>query len=416
MTKTVFDNSGVAHAFASGSIESGRSNSGNFFFEGDTLFSYGYHYPVAHLDRKNRIAYMNDKRSSVTTEVKHKNPARMALSHFTLIYLPNMGDLFDGLTGRSFCKLTKTSLSRYIQSIASTIEQLEDKRSRMRSEWRRDSNKAECESLENAARVVWKLHGRRGDCFKIANKDTEKERNERIATRLKSNLSAIEKRLSEKVRYMGDLNGILYPELQSAPYALSNHISMLENSMTSAHVSIGHEPSATICSVKKATKVMGRDWVLRAEKLRDEWNEFSRKEILPQLRIAIDHYQTKFNESTAKVRDDWVNGDTNGAMFTLPMTLRIKDGELQTSKGAQVPLSDAIKLTLAAVACRKSGKRWEKNGERHDVGIFTCDRITEKGDLIVGCHTIPWKATLDCINHFKSELPENLVSKANAAN
>lgn len=45
MVKTVFDNAMVAHVWAQQSQESGRSNNGNFWFQGDTLYSYAT--PVA---------------------------------------------------------------------------------------------------------------------------------------------------------------------------------------------------------------------------------------------------------------------------------------------------------------------------------------------------------------------------------
>lgn len=43
--KTVFNNAQVAHVFAAGGQSHGRGS--NFFFEHDTLYSYGYHYPLA---------------------------------------------------------------------------------------------------------------------------------------------------------------------------------------------------------------------------------------------------------------------------------------------------------------------------------------------------------------------------------
>ena len=44
MTKTVFDNAMTAHVWAQLTQPEGRSNNGNFYFEGPTLFSYGRHF------------------------------------------------------------------------------------------------------------------------------------------------------------------------------------------------------------------------------------------------------------------------------------------------------------------------------------------------------------------------------------
>ena len=69
-----YDNSGVCHAFAHAEPgESGQSHNGNLFFQGNVLYSYGSHYPVAIiLDRENRVALFNADSSSVTTEASTK--------------------------------------------------------------------------------------------------------------------------------------------------------------------------------------------------------------------------------------------------------------------------------------------------------------------------------------------------------
>jgi hypothetical protein len=45
--KTVFSNSQVCHVWANGVQDYGRNSSDSIFFEGDTIYSYGYHYPMA---------------------------------------------------------------------------------------------------------------------------------------------------------------------------------------------------------------------------------------------------------------------------------------------------------------------------------------------------------------------------------
>ena len=45
--RTVFDNSMVAHVWAQQGQDFGRSNNGNLYFEGPTIFSYGSHFPIA---------------------------------------------------------------------------------------------------------------------------------------------------------------------------------------------------------------------------------------------------------------------------------------------------------------------------------------------------------------------------------
>jgi len=79
--KTVFTNSMVAHVWAQQSQESGRSNNGQFYFEGRALFSYGRHYVAAYaLPRPNGafVYLVNDDSYSITT-ARHVSYARYAV-------------------------------------------------------------------------------------------------------------------------------------------------------------------------------------------------------------------------------------------------------------------------------------------------------------------------------------------------
>lgn len=78
MTRTVYDNDMTAHVWAQQKQESGRSNNGNFYFEGAALYSYGSHYVVGIIDKAGR-AWLNSDISTVTTNGKHKPAARRAV-------------------------------------------------------------------------------------------------------------------------------------------------------------------------------------------------------------------------------------------------------------------------------------------------------------------------------------------------
>lgn len=82
----------IAHLFAAQSQEEARNPGKNFYFTGQTLFSYGPHYPVARLFPRKKplddtpagryVAVINAARYSVTT-AKHQFLARNALMHYT---------------------------------------------------------------------------------------------------------------------------------------------------------------------------------------------------------------------------------------------------------------------------------------------------------------------------------------------
>lgn len=83
--KTVFANDECVHVYAQRTHDQGRTNNGNIFFNGDTLYSYGYHFPLAHFINDNTVI-INDDSYSMTTS-NHQALVRQALRHYRAIYL-----------------------------------------------------------------------------------------------------------------------------------------------------------------------------------------------------------------------------------------------------------------------------------------------------------------------------------------
>ena len=77
-----------------------------------------------------------------------------------------------------------------------------------------------------------------------------------------------------------------------------------------------------------------------------------------------------------------VNVERSGDMIT--------GGELQTSQGAAVPLTHALKAFRFIKLCRAQGQAWAANGRTVPVGHFRIDRIAANGDFHAGCHFIEW--------------------------
>jgi len=76
------DNSTLAHNYNNGA-EKGKGS--HIFIDGDTIFSYGYHFPIARKLKEN-VYLFNSEGYSLTTE-KHKGIVESALISKTLIYI-----------------------------------------------------------------------------------------------------------------------------------------------------------------------------------------------------------------------------------------------------------------------------------------------------------------------------------------
>lgn len=76
----VFNNSMVAHVWAQQRQPHGRSNNGNFYFERETLYSYGTHFPVGVFAGPGGPVFLNSDGYSVSTS-GHKSDAWAAVRH-----------------------------------------------------------------------------------------------------------------------------------------------------------------------------------------------------------------------------------------------------------------------------------------------------------------------------------------------
>lgn len=103
--KTVFkDAAECAHIFAQRTQDNGRA--GNVFFEGNTIYSYGRHFPVAtfHTNKKQEtIVLFTTGTYSVTTS-QHKSIIYGALSHYKIIEVEDVNELRHNDNLESFKK------------------------------------------------------------------------------------------------------------------------------------------------------------------------------------------------------------------------------------------------------------------------------------------------------------------------
>ncbi|RUP22322.1 hypothetical protein [Methylobacterium sp.] len=99
-------------------------------------------------------------------------------------------------------------------------------------------------------------------------------------------------------------------------------------------------------------------------------------------------------ERERALREAWLSGeptayyhgrDERGGAY-----LRVRGDVLETSLGAEAPLSHAIKAFRFVKLCRERGEAWHRNGRTVRVGHFQVDSIEASGDFVAGCHRINW--------------------------
>ena len=87
-------NAQVVHVWAQGGEERGKNSGGTIFFEGDTIYSYGYHFWMAH--RTHGLTLVNSARHSVTTSAQ-QSLVRQAIigTYIEVPYMNAMPDEID---------------------------------------------------------------------------------------------------------------------------------------------------------------------------------------------------------------------------------------------------------------------------------------------------------------------------------
>lgn len=68
----------------------------------------------------------------------------------------------------------------------------------------------------------------------------------------------------------------------------------------------------------------------------------------------------------------------------------ITGGTLETSHGAEVPLTAALQVFRMVKLCRERGKGWKRNGATLPVGYYQVDAIDAEGNFVAGCHKFSW--------------------------
>lgn len=87
----------------------------------------------------------------------------------------------------------------------------------------------------------------------------------------------------------------------------------------------------------------------------------------------------------------WAIGENvyNGGFQYLPTALRIKNDSIQTSRGANIPVDDALKLWPLLLRAKNSGKTIEAGLHSINLGAYRFNSF-DGHTLIVGCHQIAW--------------------------
>lgn len=107
-------------------------------------------------------------------------------------------------------------------------------------------------------------------------------------------------------------------------------------------------------------------------------------------RIAKASREAHALKVNAERLEKWLSGDTSVSAYglrELGVRLRIRGEVVETTRGAGIPVIDAIKLWPLIQRC-KAGDKCFTPGQ--PLGHYRLTKIRENGSIVVGCHDVPY--------------------------
>lgn len=409
MARQVFTGQEVPHIFASRSQDSGRNSNGTLYFRGDTLFSYRDSFPIAHFFGD--AVLFNADSYSVTTS-KHMGWARRALRQFESFEIPNLTGFLEcvrdynrlpshpkGEYREYRAKQYEKSALEYIERQLKIADGLESELPRMRSEWKISEKRSRIRMHQNAAAMMWHSVMKKRALFNTVRGKIEKadkaERRERY-TRAFNDLSArIEMRRTNPVpdAYEGT------PDRRYL-WQLENLVSdiMRADSLGARRGRSGVLQTATFTD---AEKIMGKKWADSYFALAAQLDDIAAPvhARIAELRPELERQE---REENAERLESWLSGQSAHAPRLSRIYCRVVGDEVQTSAGARVPLSDALRVVEIAKRCRATGEAFAR--DTFATGVHKGIRVDGQGNVNIGCHALPWDSIAECVARFAPEI------------
>jgi hypothetical protein len=292
--KHVVSSGQVPHLWFHKAQDSAKNGTGSLYFQGDTIYSYGSHFPIArHVQSGKKSAVLFTERNHSVTTSGHKSSVRSAIPEGTTVF--HVEDVFTyGTASREYHAV---NLKSYINRVEMHVTSC----ARARSSWKKESEHGYAASLRNEAREYAKF-------FKLP-----------------------------------------LPKIAPIPALDSDGLARIKASES-----------------KKSAEKAAKEKTRRIETAKQEL------EALNEWRAGATGYRN---------------------FYSSPIALRLtKDKtELETSRGARIPVEHAIRVLAIVRRVVERGEAFQTNGHTIHVGVYKIDRIEVNGDLKAGCHSISYQ-------------------------
>jgi hypothetical protein len=342
-TKHVFPTTEIPHLWAHRTQSDARNPAGNLYFDGDTIYSYGGHFPIArHVTNKSgkKFAILFTTRSYSSTTAGHISAVRSSIPSNVPVF-----HVYDPA-------LTQNTMALHLDGYVRSIELTARAAFERKMETTRNDDVQRASELIAECRAFCKFFNLPIPKFaKLPKIDKEK---------LARQTQAIKDRQSAR------------DAARRAEWEARDAHRKAEADAWNASGFCKHTPKHDA----------------------NNWND---RHVCEQ--------QTEDEEWAAKsaeVIEAWRNGDTSAVLrnpWNLPVMLRVRTfnadessqfaiAQVETSRGARVPVSHALRGLRFVRAIVAKGQPYQRNGHTLHLGDYAIDRIDADGTLHAGCHVI----------------------------
>ena len=396
--KRVVSTSEVPHLWAHQSQDSARNGQGSLYFDGDTIYSYGSHFPVARhvTGAHGRSAVLLTSRSHSITTARHVSGVHSAI--------PGSVPVFCTDSPRSEPGAISKDKGAAVAALIAKLEACAAPKKTYKPLRKTTLNLVSFEEPVKAfagRRLALNGSGRNWTVTHIASGySTGADHLTWEAAR--EVLERLDKMTAwDKVPATGALTGDLRDKLWDATRKAEAAVARLTD--------VDRHPAA-----------IAKLWVALQEAIQDAngfniFFGFKARYGIPDsiepLRPIVFEYQAKAAERSAErersrrsryaaraaemalSREEraakWRAGEYVSYLSDVPTMLRIKGDTIETSMGAEFPVAHAKHGVAAVRAVLASGTPYQSNGHTIHLGVYTLDKIDTDGTVHAGCHHVP---------------------------
>lgn len=430
----VFSNDMVAHVWAQMNKDSGDSNNGQFYFRGPRLYSYGSHFVAGFIDREGR-AWMNGDSYSLTTS-KHMSYAWRAVSHRKSFRIPSLTGIvgaIESLGDKSRAAFVKRELSAYMDSHWRSFPADSEAGAILwagvspRGSWEAEYARLEAKAAKAAKRAA-AANKRAGLALarEVAAIPLDMVRLRMIQVAMAASDWDKERKLKAAVGYYQEAHkGSAPGKTRAAVWARVKLARELA-------ARLARHSSAAFAKRRGAIATLRRIWagdyggaatplnyaLAERQAIREALEAHGPAELRAKAAARLDYLAGEIErlereQEAARMAEQeaerlaWLadspdaprrayhlKDERGGALIRATGVeldgCRVIAGTLETSQGATVPLSHAVRAFAFVRAVRERGEAWERSGSGPRVGHFQIDRVDSSGDFVAGCHRINW--------------------------